>query len=70
MQYKGYRFNIYYEGADEYITLFDDSNKTHYSVWKQGLFLFNDLTTILDDLVERAETVKNSPPIVSKYIPY
>lgn len=70
MQYKGYRFTIHYEGVDEYITLFDDSNKTDYSVWKQGVFLFNNLTTILDDLVERAEIVRNSPPITSEDIPY
>jgi hypothetical protein len=62
MLYKGYRFTIHYEGNDEYITLFDDSNKTDYSVWKIGTFLFNNLTMILDDLVERAEIVRNTDP--------
>jgi hypothetical protein len=63
MQYKGYRFTVHYEGGDEYITLFDDSNKTDYSVWTAGVFLFNDLVDILEDLIARAERVKNPPPI-------
>lgn len=70
MFYKGYRFTIHYEGIDEYITLFDDSNKTDYSVWKQGVFLFHDLTVILDDLIARAETVRNTPPCEQQDIPF
>lgn len=70
MIYKGYRFTIHYEGNDEYITLFDNSNKTDYSVWKFGVFLFNDLTVILDDLIERAEIVRNTPPDAPVEIPF
>lgn len=70
MLYKGYRFTVEDHEGDELITLFDDSNKTQYSVLKQGLFLFHNLAVLLDDLIERAETVRNTPQNNTDDIPF